>query len=328
MRRALPITLLATMLCILSAVPALAFAQDSYPSRQVRLIVPTNAGGAPDTLARILAQKLGAHFNRPFVVENKPGAANLIGSDYVAKSPPDGYTLLIGTSQVFGILPGMHPKMPFDAVKDFTPIMRMVDTPHLIVVPSSLPVNNIPEFVKYVAARPGQLSYGSSGIGSSHHLIMEALMARAGGLSMVHVPFKGSQDNLQSLLGGNLQVSVIVVSSSIQQIRAGRIKPLGISTIRRSSLAPDIVPIAEQGYPGFDLTNTAGLFAPGGTPRPVVLSLEAATAKAINDPETMQSLEKIGFELAILGSEDYAKAIRADVDAYGSVIKAANVKME
>jgi tripartite-type tricarboxylate transporter receptor subunit TctC len=312
----------------LCTVAALAAAQDAYPARQVRLIVPTNAGGAPDTLARLLAQKLGAHFSRPFVVENRPGAANLIGSDYVAKSPPDGYTLLIGTSQVFGILPAMHPKMPFDPVKDFAPIMRMTDTPHLIVVPASLPVGNIPEFVKYVAARPGQLSYGSSGIGSSHHLIMEALMARAGGLKMVHVPFKGSQDNLQSLLGGNLHVSVIAVSSSIQQIRAGKVKPLGISTIRRSSLTPDIVPIAEQGYPGFDLTNYVGLFAPGGTPRPVVSQLEAATAKAIKDPEMMSQLEKIGFELAILGADEYAKAIRADLEAYGKVIRAANVKME
>jgi tripartite-type tricarboxylate transporter receptor subunit TctC len=315
----------ALALCVTALAAA---AQESYPARQVRLIVPTNAGGAPDTLARLLAQKFSAHFSRPFVVENRPGAANLIGSDYVAKSPADGYTLLIGTSQVFGILPAMHPKMPFDPVKDFAPIMRMTDTPHLIVVPASLPVGNIQEFVKYVAARPGQLSYGSSGIGSSHHLIMEALMARAGGLKMVHVPFKGSQDNLQSLLGGNLHVSVIAVSSSIQQIRAGKVKPLGISTIRRSSLAPDIVPIAEQGYPGFDLTNYVGLFAPAGTPRAVVSQLEAATAKAVKEPEMMSQLEKIGFELAILGADDYAKAIRADLEAYGKVIRAANVKME
>ena len=313
------------MLCGFAAICG---AQEAYPARQVRLIVPTNAGGAPDTLARILAQKLTAHFSRPFVVENRPGAANLIGSDYVAKSPADGYTLLIGTSQVFGILPGMHPRMPFDALKDFAPILRMTDTPHLIVVPAALPVNNIPEFVKYVAARPGQLSYGSSGIGSSHHLIMEALAAQSGGLRMIHVPFKGSQDNLAALLGGNLNISVIAVSSSIQQIKAGRIKALGISTLRRSTLAPDIVPFAEQGLPGFDLSNTVGLLAPAGTPRTIVALLEAATTQAVKDPETMQSLVKIGFELAILGAEDYAKAIRADLDAYGKVIRAANVKME
>ena len=313
---------------LLCCFAALCGAQESYPARQVRLIVPTNAGGVPDTLARLLAQKLAAQFNRPFVVENRPGAANLIGSDYVAKSPADGYTLLIGTSQVFGILPAMHPKMPFDAARDFVPILRMTDSPHLILVPASLPVNNISEFVKYVAARPGQLSYGSSGIGSSHHLIMEALAAQAGGLKMIHVPFKGSQDNLAALLGGNLNISVIAVSSSIQQIRAGKIKALGVSTMRRSTLAPDIVPIAEQGLPGFDLTNTTGLLAPAGTPRAIVAQLEAATIKAIKDPEMMQSLEKLGFELAILSAEDYAKAIRADLDAYGKVIRAANVKME
>jgi len=312
----------------LSGFAALCGAQEVYPARQVRLIVPTNAGGVPDTLARLLAQKLAAHFNRPFVVENRPGAANLIGSDYVAKSPADGYTLLIGTSQVFGILPAMHPKMPFDAVKDFTPILRMTDSPHLILAPASLPVNNIPEFVKYVAARPGQLSYGSSGIGSSHHLIMEALAMQSGGLKMIHVPFKGSQDNLAALLGGNLNFSVIAVSSSIQQIRAGKIKALGVSTARRSTLAPDIVPIAEQGLPGFDLSNTTGLLAPAGTPRAIVSQLETACLAAVKSPDMMQSLEKLGFELAILGSEDYAKAIRADLDAYGKVIRAANVTME
>jgi tripartite-type tricarboxylate transporter receptor subunit TctC len=303
-------------------------AQEVYPARQVHLIVPTNAGGVPDTLARILAQKLTAHFSRPFVVENRPGAANLIGSDYVAKSQADGYTLLIGTSQVFGILPAMHPKMPFDAAKDFTPILRMTDSPHLIVVQTSLPVNNIPEFVKYVAARPGKLSYGTSGIGSSHHLIMEALASQSGGLKMIHVPFKGSQDNLAALLGGNLDVSVIAVSSSIQQIKAGKIKALGVSTARRSTLALDIVPFAEQGLPGFDLSNTTGLFAPAGTPRSIVSQLEAASLTALRSQDVMQSLEKIGFELAILGSEDYAKAIRADLDAYGRVIRSANVRME
>ncbi len=313
---------------VLCGFAAVCSAQESYPTRQVRLIVPTNAGGVPDTLARLLAQKLAAHFNRPFVVENRPGAANLIGSDYVAKAPADGYTLLIGTSQVFGILPAMHPKMPFDAVKDFVPILRMTDSPHLIVVPVSMPVNNIPEFVKYVAARPGQLSYGSSGVGSSHHLIMEALAMQSGGLKMIHVPFKGSQDNLAALLGGNLNISVIAVSSSIQQIKAGKIKALGVSTARRSTLAPDIVPIAEQGLPGFDLSNTTGLLAPAGTPRAIVSLLEAASLVAIKSADMMQSLEKLGFELAILGSDDYAKAIRADLDAYGKVIRSANVKME
>lgn len=313
---------------VLCGFAALCGAQDVYPSRQVRLIVPTNAGGVPDTLARMLAQKLAAHFNRPFIVENRPGAANLIGSDMVAKAPADGYTLLIGTSQVFGILPGMHPKMPFDAVKDFSPILRMTDSPHLIVVPAAMPVNNIQEFVKYVAARPDQLSYGSSGVGSSHHLIMEALAAQSGGLKMIHVPFKGSQDNLAALLGGNLNISVIAASSSIQQIRAGKIKALGVSTARRSTMAPEIVPIAEQGVPGFDLTNTTGLLAPAGTPRAIVAQLEAATLAAIKSPDMMQGLEKMGFELAILGAEDYARAIRADIDAYGKVIRAANVKME
>jgi tripartite-type tricarboxylate transporter receptor subunit TctC len=313
---------------VLSLIAAVTLAQEPYPARQVRLIVPTNAGGAPDTLARILAQRLAADFGRPFVVENRPGAANIIGSDYVAKSPPDGYTLLIGTSIVFGIMPGLNPRLPFDAVRDFAPILRMTDTPHLIVAPASAPVNNIQDFVKYVRERPGKLSYGSSGVGSSHHLIMEALLARAGDLKMIHVPFKGSQDNLHALLGGNLDFAVIAVSSSIQQIRAGKVKPLGIASANRSTLAPDIVPIAEQGFPGFNLSNWIGLFAPAATPRPILASLEAATAKVFKEPDISPMLEKIGFELAVLGSEDYAKQIRADIDAYGKVIKSANVTME
>ncbi len=303
-------------------------AQEQYPSHQVKLVVPTNAGGAPDTLARILAQKLGAVYNQPFVVENRSGAANLIGSDYVAKSAPDGYTLLIGTTQVFGILPGMNPKMPFDAVKDFAPIMRIADAPHLVVAPVASPVNNIQEFVKYVAQRPGKLSFGSSGIGSSHHLIMEALLDQAGGLKMIHVPFKGSQDNLQALLGGNLDFAVIAVSSSIRQIKAGKIKALGIASAARSKLAPDIVPIAEQGFPGFNLSNWMGLFAPAGTPRPIVSSLEANSLKIFKDPEMNATLEKIGFEPALQGSEEYAKQIRIDLDTYGKVIKAAHVTMD
>jgi tripartite-type tricarboxylate transporter receptor subunit TctC len=319
------VALAATMLSLLGSGAA---AQESYPSRQVRLIVPTNAGGAPDTLARILAQKLATHYSQPFVVENRSGAANLIGSDFVAKSPPDGYTLLLGTTQVFGILPGMNPKMPFDAVKDFAPIMRFADAPHLIVAPVSSAPNTIQEFVKHVAERPGKLSYGSSGIGSSHHLIMEALLDRAGGLKMIHVPFKGSQDNLQALLGGNLDFAVIAVSSSIRQIKAGKIKALGLASSNRSKLSPDIVPIAEQGFPGFNLSNWMGLFAPAGTPKPVLSSLEATLMKFFKEPEMSATLEKIGFELAVQGSEEYAKQIRVDLDTYAKVIRAANVKME
>jgi tripartite-type tricarboxylate transporter receptor subunit TctC len=303
-------------------------AQDAYPTRQVRLVVPTNAGGAPDTLARILAQKLQATYGQPFIVENRSGAANLIGSEFVAKSPADGYTLLLGTTQVFGILPALNPKMPFDAVKDFAPIMRFADAPHLILTRVETPVNDIQEFVKYVAARPGKLSYGSSGIGSSHHLIMEALLDRAGGLKMIHVPFKGSQDNLQAMLGGNLDFAVIAVSSSIRQIKAGKIKPLGLASSNRSKLAPDIVPIAEQGFAGFNLSNWMGLFAPAGTPKPVVGSLEATLMKFFKEPEMSATLEKIGFELAVQGSEEYAKQIRVDLDTYAKVIRSAKVTME
>jgi tripartite-type tricarboxylate transporter receptor subunit TctC len=315
----------ALVLCLLAT---LAGAQETYPLRPVRLIVPTNAGGVPDTLARLLAQKLAAHFSRPFIVENRPGAANLVGSDYVAKSVPDGYTLLIGTAQVFGILPSLQPKMPFDVVKDFTPIMRMTNTSLLIVVGADLPVNNIPEFVKYVASRPNQVSYGSSGIGSGHHLVMEAFAARAGGLKMTHVAFKGSQDGLRAVLGGQLQATVIAVTSVLPQIRAGKVKALGISTMSRSKLVPDVAPIAEQGYPGFNLSNYTGLFAPAGTPRSIVLQLEAATAKAMNDAEVVRSLENIGFDMAVLNSEAYAKAILNDLDEYGKAVKAAGVKLE
>lgn len=312
----------------LSCFTALASAQEHYPARPVRLIVATNAGGAPDTLARMLVQRLSVHFNRPFVVENRAGASGLIGSDYVAKSPADGHTLLVGTAQVFGILPAMHPKMPFDPIKDFAPIMRMVDTPFVVAVPASLPVNTIPDFVKHVAARPNEIAYGTSGIGSAHHLIMEALAARAGGLKMTHVPFKGVQDNLQALLAGTLQASIISVSSVLQQIHAGKVKALGISTTSRSALAPDIVPIAEQGYPGFNLSNTVGLFAPGATPRPIVSQLEAATAKAMQDSEMSKMLLKLGFELAVLNAEQYARAIRTDLDEYGKVVKATGVQLE
>ncbi len=316
------------LLATLALLAVAAVAQENYPARQVRLVVPTNAGGAPDTFARILVQKLAAHYNQPFFVENRSGAANLIGSDYVAKSKPDGYTLLLGTTIVFGILPGMNPNMPFDAVKNFSPIMRFADAPHTIATRAGTPVRNIQDFVKYVAARPGKLSYGSSGVGSSHHLIMEALLYRAGGLSMIHVPFKGAQDNMQALLGGNLDFGVFGVQSSLSQIRAGKVLPLGLSTSTRSTVAPDIIPIAEQGFPGFNLSNWMGLFAPAGTPRSVITSLEAACMKFFKEPEMEATLKKIGFEPAIQGSDEYAKQIRIDIEAFGRIIKAANITME
>ncbi len=300
----------------------------SYPSRPVRIIVPTNPGGAPDTIARLLAQKLNTHYNSSFIVENRAGAANLIGTDYVAKAAPDGYTLLLGTSIIFGIMPGLNPKMPFDPIRDFAPIMRFANVPHVIVASPSMPVNNIQEFVKYVAANPGKFSYGSSGQGSSHHLVMEALLHRAGGLKMIHVPFKGSQEGVQAILGGHIHFAVFAVQSANTQIRAGKVKVLGLANATRSTTMPEIVPISEQGYPGFNISNWMGLFAPAGTPKAVIDSIEAACMKIFKEREMIAEMEKMGFELAVMSSDQYAKQISIDIDTYGKVIKAANVKLD
>ncbi len=246
----------------------------------------------------------------------------------MAKAAPDGYTLLLGTSIIFGIMPGLNPKRPFDPIRDFAPIMRFANVPHVIVASPFLPVNNIQEFVKYVGANPGKFSYGSSGQGSSHHLVMEVLLNRAGGLKMIHVPFKGSQEGVQAILGGHIDFAVFALQASASQIRAGKIKVLGLASSTRSTSVPEIVPISEQGYPGFNISNWMGLFAPAGTPKAVIDSIEAACMKIFKEREMIDEMEKIGFELAVMSSNQYAKQISIDIDAYGKAIKVANVKLD
>src|SRR5436190_228812 len=234
-----------------------AYAQ-TYPSKPIRFVVPYPAGGPLDTIARLLAAKVGESVKQPVVVDNKPGAGGNIGADIVAKSPPDGYTIVMGALATHAINPTLYKSMPYDPVKDFTPITQVASTPNILIVNPSVPATSVREFIAYAKANPGKLSFGSGSIGSGGHLAGELFKTMAG-IDMVHVPYKGAAPALQDLIGGQIQLMFDNLASSLTQVRAGKVRALAVTTAKRTALAPEFPTIAESGLPGFDIETWFGI---------------------------------------------------------------------
>ncbi|OWT71448.1 MULTISPECIES: tripartite tricarboxylate transporter substrate binding protein [unclassified Achromobacter] len=316
--------MLATAATFCAGRPALA--DEAYPNRPVRMIVPFSAGGSTDQVARALAEGLGRIWNQPVIVENRDGASGIIGSRVVAESRPDGYTLLFGTQTTQAVVPHLFPKVPYNAEKDFVPVTELVSIAQLLSVPSSSPFHSLAELVAYAKAHPGALTFGG-GVGATPQMTMELLMAQAN-IKMLGVPYKGSSLAMNDLLAGRLDSMFDVIMTTLPQQRAGKVRSLAVTTNHRHPLLPDVPTVAESGYPGFETDVWFGLFAVAGTPPAIVQKIADDSRKAMADPQRRKMLTDVGFEIITSSPADFARYARAESEKWGAVIKAANIKME
>ena len=316
----------AGFLQLLAASPA--GAQAAYPARLITLVVPFPPGGATDLLARMVGERLKSSLRSTVVVENRPGAASTIGAAYVAKAPPDGYTLLMATSTTLAISKALYKKLPYDPVADFTPITLVAAVPFSLVVNPSLPVNSLREFIAYAKARPGELSYGSAGSGSPHHLGAEMLKTAAG-LNIAHVAYRGSAPAMQDVIGGHIPMMVVDLQPALPHIRDGKLRVLGVTTANRVAAAPDIPTLAEVGLPGYELVAWQGVVAPAGVPRPIVDQLGREIAALVAAPETRTKLVGIALE-PLPGStpDSFAAFVQSEVKRWAPIVKASGAMLE
>ena len=310
--------------CI-AALAAGAFAQD-YPTRPIRIIVPSAAGGGTDSTTRIIAPKMDEFLKQRVVVENRAGAASIIGTDIVAKSAPDGYTLLTGISTIT-INPHVHRKLPYDTFKDIVPVSQFVELPNMLVGHPSLPATDLKTMMAFVKARPGELQYASAGRGSNLHLCMELFLSMTG-LKMIHVPYKGSGQAVADLVAGYVPFMITNMITGTQQIRAGKLRAFGVTSARRSPAEPNIPTIAEQGVPGYAAVQWYGLMAPGGTPKAVIDKLYQSVAYALKDSQVQKRFAASGAVPVGNTPEEFARVMRADTEKWGKVVKAAGLTPE
>jgi len=306
-------------LCCLLAVSTLVQAQ-SYPSRPVRLVVPLSPGGFADTPTRMLAPRLSEQLGRQFFVENKPGAGGTIGADFVAKSAPDGYTLLVtGTPHV--ISAHLYKKLPYDALRDFTHIALIASGPYALVVnPQKLPVSSVKELITAARAQPGKIDFASSGNGSAQHLV-GALFNSMAGIDLNHVPYKGSGPAMQDLIAGQVGVSFAGVPNVLGHVRSGRLRALGVTTATRWSELPDVPTLAEAGVPGYEATLWLNVSGPAGMPADIVQRLNNEIAKALKDPEVQNNFRTGGVDAVWMGPQELNAFMRAEYEKWGKVVR-------
>lgn len=325
-----PRKFLCTLACVLAPAlagfPLLAHAQ-AYPEKPIRFVVPYPAGGPLDVIARLLAAKVGESTRQPVVVDNKPGAGGNIGADIVAKSPADGYTLVMGAVATHAINPTLYKSIPYDALRDFAPVTQVATTPNVLVVHPSVPAANVAGFIAYARANPGKLNFGSGSTGSAGHLAGELFKSMAN-VDMVHVPYKGAAPAMQDLIGGNIQLMFDNLASSLVQVRAGKVKALAVTTAKRSSFASDLPTVAESGLPGFDISTWFGVFAPAGTPREAIERLHAEFTRALAAPDVREKMLKMGAEPVGNRPEEFAAFVRAEAAKYARVVKASGAKVD
>jgi tripartite-type tricarboxylate transporter receptor subunit TctC len=304
-----------------------ALAQD-YPTRPVRIVVPYAAGGLPDTMTRITTQRLLATMGQPFVVDNKPGAGGISACELVAGSPADGYTLLIADVGQTAINPALYSKLPYDPVKDFAPVSIIGISAQFLVTHSAVPANTLPELIALAKRKPGELSYGSGGTGSLHHLSMEALKAPLG-LDITHVPYKGTAQAVPGLLNGEVALVFSALPSIAGYIKAGRVKLLAVSTMKRSAQAPEVPTIAEvTGIKDYDYPPEIGVLAPAKTSHAIVKRLAEEIGKAVRHTDTMSRFATLGIEGIGNTPEEYMRQIRIDIAKYAKAVKASGVKLD
>jgi tripartite-type tricarboxylate transporter receptor subunit TctC len=321
-----PVAAALAIIGIAALVPRTAMAQEDYPARAVRVIVPYAAGGAADIFGRVLAQKLSEALKQPFIVENRGGANGGIGSELVAKSASDGYTLLATASGPITVNPVFYAKVPYDPVKSFAPIAQGTVYQYVLVTLAGSPIQSIADLISAARAKPGAISYGSTGIGGGNHFAGE-LLALASGTKMTHVPYKGSAAALADLLGGQLSFMFDTVITAVPQIRSGKVRAFAVSSAKRASSLPEVPTMEETGMKGFDISQWQGFLAPAGTPRTIVTRLNAEIVKALRAPDVHERLVTQGGNEIVTGTpEDLAALIRSDLQKYGKLIKDAGIQ--
>lgn len=313
------------LLTALLATPLLGLAQ-SYPNKPVRIMVGANAGGGTDIIARMLAEKMGEAFKGSFVVENKPGASNTIAADLTAKAPADGHTLLVATNTGQAIAPHLI-KLSFDPIKDLTPVGLIVTVPNVLVVGANVPANNVAELVSLMKAKPNDFKYASSGVGSTQHIAGEGFNLAAG-VKSIHVPYRGSSQAHLDIIGGNVQIMFDTTSSAMGQIKAGKFKPLALTTATRSAELPQVPTLAEAGVSGFEMSTWYGMFVTTGTPPEVTQRLQTELAKILKMPDIQAKLKGLGGEPGNITPDQFAQINRQEFTRFGDLIKKANIKLE
>lgn len=303
-----------------------AHAQEAYPSKPIHIVVTFTTGGAPDILARLIGEKLQAAWGQTVAVDNKPGAGGNIGADFVAKAPPDGHTIVVGTVGTHSINGALYSKMPYDMVKDFTPITLLATTANLLVVHPSLPAKTLPEFIA-LGKKDGKMTFASSGSGTSIHVSGELFKSMTG-IDMTHIPYKGRASAIPDLLGGRTTMMFDNMPSSLPLVKEGKLRALGITSARRSAAAPDIPTIAEQGLPGFEAVSWFALFAPAGTPRPVVDKLQAEVKKIVTTGDVARRLAEIGLEPVGSTPEELAAYQAREITKWAKVVKDSGAKVD
>jgi len=312
---------------LLALSSALAWAQD-YPSKPVRMVVGFPPGGGTDVVARILQPRLTELLGQTIVIDNRPGATGTVAAGQVAKAAPDGYTIMMGHVSVNAIAPSLFANLPYDVNRDFAPIALAASVPHLVVVHPSLPVTTLKELVAYLKAQPGKLTYPSAGNGSMPHLAGEVFQAMAG-VKMVHVPYKGSGQSMQDLLGGQHLVAFDTMPASAPHVRSGKLRAVAVSTAQRVPSFPEVPTAEEAGVPGYVVTTWYGLFAPAGTPTPIVGRLHAEMVKAMQTPDVRARLEGIGADGSVSRSpEEFAALVRADTARYAKIVKEIGIRID
>ena len=323
-RKVLLAALVATSTAALVA--PMAHAQ-TYPSKPVRMIVGFPPGGGTDVVARVLSQRMSEMYGQTFVVENRAGATGTIGADVLAKSPADGYTLMMGHANSHAIAPNLMAKLPYDPIKDFAPVAYVGYVPNVLSLHPSVPAKSMKELVALLKSNPAKYTYASSGNGSSQHLSGEMFKLLTG-TNILHVPYKGSGDAIKDLIAGTVSMNFDTMPPVLEHIKAGKLRGLGISTPKRLAQLPDVPTFAEEGLTGFEILNWYGVMAPAATPKDIVMKLATDMNKAMREPEVKARLEQVGTQLKELSPDEFGAFMRAELAKYAKLVKDANIRLE
>lgn len=316
---------LAPMALLVSG-PSAANPTDAFPERTITIVVPFGAGGGTDVLGRILAERMSEGLGRPVIVENRPGAGGSIGTAAVAKAKPDGYTILLGTSSTHGINPALYSNLPYDAIKDFSPIGLVATNQFVAAVPAAFPANNLAEFRTAVAKDPESFNYGSSGNGTTSHMA-GALFVKMSGLPLTHIPYKSNGPALVDLMAGRVSLMFDNITAMQQQIKAGTIKPIGTTGKHRSPILPDVQTLEEQGLKGYHIGGWFGMLAPAGTPAPVVDKLSKELARVLQIPEVSERIKAVGADPEVSTPAEFATLIQTEIPRWGEIADIAGAKI-
>ena len=304
-----------------------AAAQGAWPSKPIRFIVPFPPGGSADVMGRIIATELSKSLSQQFIIENRSGGGGTIGVAAGLKSPPDGYTVFLGASGAMAISPTLVPDLPYDPTRDMAPVSKLAMAPLALVVPASSPMRSVRDLIATAKAKPGSLSYGSAGNGTTQHLAGELLKQMAG-IDMTHIPYKGSVPAVTDTLAGQVPLAIVDLTSALAHIRSGKLRALGTAGGKRTAIAPDIAALAEGGLPGFDVTSTFIMGAPAGVPRDIITRLNAATVRVLAIPEVRERILASGLEAISSTPEELGAFVRDEIAKWAKVIKASGIKAD